>query len=46
MRQAQARAAQAAARPDQGDHPLNDLQKSILAATEKLRKDGHPSDAP
>jgi phospholipase C len=46
VRQAQARAAQAAADRDEGDHPLNDLQKSILAATEKLRKDGHPADAP
>jgi phospholipase C len=26
--------------------PLNDLQKSILAATQKLRRDGHPPDAP
>ena len=46
VRQAQARGAQAATGPDEGDHPLNDLQKSILAATEKLRKDGHPPDAP
>ena len=27
-------------------HPLNDLQKSMLAATRKLRSDGHPADAP
>ena len=34
--------------PDRTDQapPLNDLQKSILAATEKLRQDGHPPDAP
>lgn len=30
----------------EGDHPLNDLQRSILAATRKLRSDGHPQDAP
>jgi phospholipase C len=46
VRRAGARTAQAGTGPDAGDHPLNDLQKSILAATEKLRKDGHPSDAP
>jgi phospholipase C len=33
-------------RPGGGDHPLNELQKSILAATHKLRSDGHPTDAP
>ena len=44
LRQAAARAE--AAGPRTTDHPLNDLQKSILAATEKLRKDGHPPDAP
>jgi hypothetical protein len=33
-------------RHDDGEHPLNDLQKSILAATDKLRRDGHPSNAP
>ena len=33
-------------RRDDGEHPLNDLQKSILAATDKLRRDGHPSNAP
>jgi predicted RNA-binding Zn ribbon-like protein len=33
-------------RHDDGEHPLNDLQKSILAATDKLRRDGHPVDAP
>ena len=33
-------------RGEEGGHPLNDLQKSILAATRKLRRDGHPSDAP
>ena len=31
---------------EEGDQPLNDLQKSILAATHKLRADGHPPDAP
>ncbi len=30
----------------EGDHPLNDLQKRILAATHKLRSDGHPPDTP
>ena len=50
--QAAARAAQAETsrgRPvpeEEGDHPLNDLQKSILAATGQLRRDGHPADAP
>jgi len=33
-------------RQEEGDYPLNDLQKSILAATHKLREDGHPPDAP
>jgi phospholipase C len=52
VRQAAARAAQAeTSRPravpgEEGGHPLNDLQKSILAATHKLRADGHPPDAP
>jgi phospholipase C len=52
VRQAAARATQtetnqpALGRPEQGDHALNDLQKSILAATRQLRRDGHPSDAP
>ena len=52
VRQAAARAAQtetSQGRPvpgEEGDHPLNDLQKSILAATHKLRADGHPADAP
>ena len=31
---------------EEGEHQLNDLQKSILAATRKLRSDGHPLDAP
>jgi len=35
-----------AAGPKAADQPLNDLQKSILAATEKLRADGQPPDAP
>ena len=52
VRQAAARPAQAGtgqARPvpaEEDDQPLNDLQKSILAATRKLRGDGHPPDAP
>jgi phospholipase C len=52
VRQAAARAAQietSQPRPGRGgesEHPLNDLQKSILAATHKLRQDGHPSNAP
>jgi phospholipase C len=44
VRQTAARAE--AAGPRTADHPLNDLQKSILAATGKLRADGHPPDAP
>jgi hypothetical protein len=52
VRLAAARAAETGAsqaRPgadEGGDQPLNDLQKSILAATQKLRGDGHPPDAP
>jgi phospholipase C len=52
VRQAAARAAQKAASqsppgsPDEADYPLNDLQKSILAATRKLRSDGHPPNTP
>ena len=51
VRQAAARAARTETsllrgRPGGGDHPLNELQKSILAATHKLRSDGHPTDAP
>jgi phospholipase C len=52
VQQAAARAARAEAgqpraeRQGEDDHPLNDLQKSILAATQKLRSDGHPSNAP
>jgi len=42
----QAAARAAAAGPRTADHQLNDLQKSILAATGKLRADGHPPDAP
>jgi phospholipase C len=33
-------------RRGEGEYPLNDLQKSILAATGQLRRDGHPADAP
>ena len=44
---AQAGAGQARPVPAEEDgQPLNDLQKSILAATRKLRGDGHPADAP
>ncbi len=51
VRQAVARAARTETsslpgRRGGGDHPLNELQKSILAATHKLRSDGHPTDAP
>jgi phospholipase C len=52
VQQAAARAAQTgtsqpqSGRPEEGEHQLNDLQKSILAATRKLRSDGHPADAP
>jgi hypothetical protein len=52
VRQAAARASQTeTAQPWRGrqgedNHPLNDLQKSILAATHKLRSDGHPPNAP
>jgi phospholipase C len=50
--QAAARAAQTETsqpppgRQEEGGHPLNDLQKSILAATHKLRRDGHPPGTP
>ena len=44
---AQASAGQARPAPaEEGGQQLNDLQKSILAATRKLRGDGHPADAP
>ena len=51
VRQAAARAARTQTsslpwRHGGGDSPLNELQKSILAATHKLRSDGHPTDAP
>ena len=32
--------------PDPGDHPLNDLQRTILAAAHELRRRGHPPQAP
>lgn len=31
---------------ESGNHPLNDLQKSILAAAHQLRADGHPPNTP
>ena len=53
LQQAAARAAQAETsqprpghRDQAGDHPLNDLQKSILAATRELRRRGHPANVP
>ena len=46
LQQATARAEQAAAEPTSGDHPLNDLQQRILAATRELRRRGHPPDGP
>ena len=52
VRRAAARAAQTETgqprpgRQEEGGQPLNDLQKSILAATHKLRRDGHPPDTP
>jgi phospholipase C len=50
VRQAAARAARTESTPPprrgEGDRPLNDLQKSILAATRQLRSDGHPADEP
>jgi len=33
-------------RPGSGDHSLNDLQKSILAATRELQRRGHPPNTP
>ena len=35
-----------AGQKESGNHPLNDLQKSILAATHQLRADGHPPNTP
>jgi phospholipase C len=52
VQRAAARAAQTgtsqprAMRQEEGDRPPNDLQKSILAATHKLRADGHPPNTP
>ena len=52
VRRAAARAAQAETgqprpgRQEEGGQPLSDLQKSILAATDILRRDGHPPDTP
>ena len=57
IRHAAARAAQAGTGPpgtgppapgrrEPEDRPLNDLQRRILAARDKLRRDGHPADAP
>jgi hypothetical protein len=31
---------------EEGDHPLNDLQQRIVAATRELRRRGHPPDTP
>jgi hypothetical protein len=52
LQQAAARAASAETsqprpgQPGPADRPLNDLQKSILAATRELRRRGHPPNAP
>jgi len=52
LRQAAARAAPSgtsqlqAGHQQERDHPLNDLQQRILAATHELRKRGHPPGAP
>jgi phospholipase C len=52
VRRAAARAAQTETgqprpgRQEEGGRSLNDLQKSILAATHQLRRDGHPPDTP
>jgi phospholipase C len=57
VRRAAARAAQAGTgqpgtgppapgRREPEDRPLKDLQRRILAARDKLRRDGHPADAP
>jgi phospholipase C len=52
VQQASARAARAttggpgARQRAESDHPLNDLQQRILAATRELRRRGHPSDTP
>ena len=35
-----------AGQEESGNHPLNDLQKSILAASHQLRADGHPPNTP
>ena len=31
---------------ESGNHPLNDLQESVLAAAHQLRADGHPPNTP
>jgi phospholipase C len=52
VQQAEARAEQArtgepgTGRRGPGNHPLNDLQKSILAATQELTRRGHPLNVP
>jgi hypothetical protein len=52
VRQAAARADRTETRPpgtsqeQPGNHPLNDLQKSILAAARQLTADGHPPNTP
>jgi phospholipase C len=52
VQQASARAAQAGTgdpgtgQRGRSDHPLNDLQQRILAATHELKRRGHPPDTP
>jgi hypothetical protein len=47
VRQAAARAGLTeTGQEEPGEHPLNDLQKSILAAAHQLRADGHPPNTP
>jgi phospholipase C len=52
LEQAAARAARSrdawpdASREEFADRPLNDLQKSVLSATQELRRRGHPAKAP
>jgi len=47
FRAAEAETSQVQAGPQgRSDHPLNDLQQSILAATGELRRRGHPPNEP